>query len=207
LHKLQIRYDLRDLRMAQRMAQLLSCIAACPLLKGLTVWSALSPDIPSVPLPLLSCHLTDLTLLHTPVTDDELACLMKASSATLQRLELEFVSHLTNAGLSAALVAVCGSLKYLVIETYDGFPRAQGEEHALDATIARMERLTKLKTISKVISVLMLERRAEAFVRQCTSAAVVLPEVHLNLLMMGVTERDSLVCGVKRDWPGWKINV
>jgi len=188
LHKLQIRYDLRDLRMAQRMAQLLSCIAACPLLKGLTVWSALSPDIPSVPLPLLSCHLTDLTLLHTPVTDDELACLMKASSATLQRLELEFVSH-------------------LVIETYDGFPRAQGEEHALDATIARMERLTKLKTISKVISVLMLERRAEAFVRQCTSAAVVLPEVHLNLLMMGVTERDSLVCGVKRDWPGWKINV
>ncbi|KAF8119977.1 hypothetical protein EV363DRAFT_1377362 [Boletus edulis] len=66
------------------------------------------------------------------------------------------ISRLTNAGLGAALNAVCTSLTYLYIMS-DALLRSPGEEHALDATITRMERLTMLKIVPNVASERMVE--------------------------------------------------
>lgn len=83
--------------------------------------------------------------------------------------------------------------------------RVQGEEHALDVIIVRMERLTELKIVRSVASEQMVMRRAEAFARR--TATALLPKVHLHLVISrGETEdRDGLMGAVYRDWPGWKM--
>ncbi|KAI9568863.1 hypothetical protein HD554DRAFT_682626 [Boletus coccyginus] len=183
------------------MVQLLSCIAAWPSLKSLYIMGALPPVDQTLPLVSLSCCLTTIELLTVPIKDDELACLVSASGSTLERLRLMRVSQLTNAGLGAALSAVCTSLTYFSFSP-DTLARDEGEERALDAIITRMERLTRLEIDPQVASERMLERRAEAFI-QCTTRA--LPVVHLCLLTLGDVEDESLVAATRggRVWPGW----
>ncbi|KAF8132108.1 hypothetical protein EV363DRAFT_1329841 [Boletus edulis] len=77
------------------------------------------------------------------------------------------------------------------VVSLDALVRSPGEEHALDATITRMERLTMLKI-----------RRAEAFKQRSTPA---LSEVHLHLLMAGEPEDHSLIAAASRVWPGWEM--
>ena len=124
------------------MAQLLSCIATWPSLKRLTVFGVLPPGTHPVSSPTLSCRLTELVLEGVSIRDDELACLVHGSM--LERLTLIRISHLTSAGLGAALTAVSASLTHLCIQT-GGVAR-----DALDAAIADMRRLTHLAVSAEV---------------------------------------------------------
>ena len=181
------------------MAQLVSCVATWPSLKRLSIMSVLPPVDQTLPLASPSCCLTAIEFVDVPIKDDELLCLVSASGLTLERLSLTRTSQLTNAGLGAALRAVCTSLTFLYIMS-DALPRDRGEEHALDATITRMGRLTTLKIVPEVASERMIERRAEAFKR--TTPA--LPEVHLRLMISRGAEDGSLIAAANRVWPGWK---
>ncbi|KAF8119762.1 hypothetical protein EV363DRAFT_1379702 [Boletus edulis] len=183
------------------MAQLVSCVATWPSLKRLSIVNVLPPVDHTLPLASPSCCLTVLELSDIPIKDDELICFVSASGATLEQLTLSRISRLTNAGLGAALNAVCTSLTSLYIMS-DALVRSPGEEHALDATITRMERLTMLKIVPDVASERMVERRAEAFKQRSTPA---LSEVHLHLLMAGEPEDHSLIAAASRVWPGWEM--
>lgn len=182
--------------------QLLYCVAAWPSLKSLYITGALPPVDQTLPSVSPSCCLTAIELLAVPIKDDELACLISTSGSTLERLKLIDISQLTNAGLGAALSAVCTSLTYLSVMT-DTLARDRGEEHALDATITRMERLKRLEIDPQVASERMVERRAEAFMQSTTLA---LPEIHLRLMMPGGAEDVGLMTAVSRVWPGWKMD-
>ena len=182
------------------MAQLVSCVATWPSLKRLSILSVLPPVDQTLPLASPSCRLTEIEFMDAPIKDDELLCLVSASGSTLERLSLTRTSQLTNAGLGAALRAVCTSLTFLYIMS-DALPRDPGEEHALDATITRLERLTTLNIVPEFASERMVERRAEAFVQRTTPA---LSEVHLRLMISRGAEDGSLIAAANRVWPGWK---
>ena len=184
------------------MAQLVSCIATWPSLKRLSIMSVHPPVDQTPPLASPSCRLTAIEFVDVPIKDDELACLLSASGSTLERLTLNRISQLTNAGLGAALNSVCTSLTFLYI-LCDALPRDRGEEHALDATITRMERLTTLKIVPEVASERMVERRAEAFTQRTTPA---LSEVHLHLMISRGAEDGGLIAAANRAWPGWKTD-
>ncbi|KAG6382021.1 hypothetical protein JVT61DRAFT_653 [Boletus reticuloceps] len=171
------------------------------VIECLSIMNVIPPVDHTLPLASPSCCLTVLELFDTPIKDDELICFVSASGATLERLTLCRISHLTNAGLGAALNKVCTSLTYLYIMS-DALVRSPGEEHALDATITRMERLTMLRIVPDVASERMVERRAEAFKRRSTPA---LSEVHLHLLMAGEPEDRGLIAAACRVWPGWEM--
>ncbi|KAF8549970.1 hypothetical protein OG21DRAFT_521280 [Imleria badia] len=183
------------------MAQLVSCVATWSLLKRLCILGVLSPVDPSLPLAPPSCRLTVLEFIDVPIKDDELTCLVSASGSTLERLTLNCISKLTNAGLGTALNAVCRSLTYLCIMS-EALERDRGEEHALDATITRLERLTMLKIVPEVASERMVERRAEAFTQRTTPA---LSEVQLQLMHAHGAEDSALIIAANRAWPGWKM--
>ena len=185
------------------MAQLVSCIATWPLLKRLSIQSVLPPVDPSLPLASPPCCLTALEFIDVSLGDDELACLVSASGSTLERLTLNRISKLTNAGLGAALNAVCRPLTHLYIMS-GALERDRGEEHALDATITRMGRLTTLKIVPELASERMMERRAEAFMQRTTPA---LSEVQLELMIARGAEDSALITAAKRAWPGWKIEL
>ena len=189
-------------RCALTMAQLMSCVATWPSLKRLSIMSVLPPVDQTLPLASPSCRLTEIEFMDAPIKDDELLCLVSASGSTLERLSLTHISQLTNAGLGAALRAVCTSLIFLYIMS-DALPRDPGEEHALDATITRLERLTTLNIVPEFASERMVERRAEVFVQRTTPA---LSEVHFHLMIVHNTEYCGLIEAAGRVWPGWKMD-
>jgi hypothetical protein len=184
------------------MAQLVSCVATWPSLKRLSILSVLPPVDQTLSLAPPSCRLTSIEFVDVPIKDDELVCLVSASGSTLERLTLTRISQLTNAGLGAALHAVCTSLTFLYIVS-EALARDRGEEHALDATITRMERLTTLNIVPEVASERMVERRAEAFMQRTTPA---LSEVHLHLMISRGAEDGGLISAANRVWPGWKTD-
>lgn len=183
------------------MVQLVPCVAAWPLLKRLCVMSVLPPVEHTLPLASPSCRLTELEFVDVPIKDDELACLVSASGSTLEQLTLNHISQLTNAGLGAALNIVGASLTYLYIMS-SPLARDRGEEHALDAIITRMERLTMLEIVTEVASERMVERRAAAFKERTTPG---LSEVHLHLMVSRGAENVGLAAAARRVWPGWKM--
>ncbi|KAF8845628.1 hypothetical protein BDN67DRAFT_961226 [Paxillus ammoniavirescens] len=152
------------------------------------------------------CALTELTLEQVFMTDMELMYLMSTSLRTLERVTLDGISGITNAGLRIFLDAISPNVSCLTIR-HTGLLQGAGgqEERALDATICKMHRLGKLSIVGNVASELMLQRRAEMFTASRSDGEPT-PESALPVIQLRFGKCDGLPVSIADvGWPGWKI--
>ncbi|KAG9312231.1 hypothetical protein JVU11DRAFT_7530 [Chiua virens] len=133
--------------------------------------------------------------------DQELNYVLSTSSTSLEWLRIINPNFLTSRGLSSALEGVCKSLVSLRIGRGATQPAEEDDwEHALDAHIDKMDRLEYLAVTSDNATHLMIERRAEAFVKRS------FPTVKLRLEIPR-SQGGSLREAAEQFWSGWEITL
>ncbi|KAF8431088.1 hypothetical protein L210DRAFT_3561192 [Boletus edulis BED1] len=189
-------------------AQLARCMARWPALTSLKVHHlhpgifgilrfALRPPI---------CALTQLTISRSHVCDKDLTHLFGSSVKTLERVVLDSIEGVTNAGLLAFLIAISLNVVYLTVQDVALPPFRQWgnlligrTERALDTVVDKMLRLRELRISGDVASEFMLDRRSKMFVAHDTSDETRVPVVQLWV------EDVPRLCGfaANEKWPGW----
>ena len=188
--------------------QLARCMARWPALKLLRVHH-LHPGILSIwrfALRPPACALTQLTITRSHVGDKDLVHLFASSAKTLERVVLDRIEGVTNAGLFAFLLAISENVAYLTVQDVALPPFRQWgnlvigrTERALDVVVDKMPRLRELRISGDVASEFMLDRRSKMFVAHDTPGGARVPMVRLWL------EDVPRLCGFAADgkWPGW----
>lgn len=193
-------------------AQLARCMARWPALTSLKIHH-LHPGLLNLwrltlPLRPPTCALTQLLLSRSHVSDRDLAHLFASSGRTLERVVLDRIVGVTNAGLVAFLLGITQSVVYLTVQDVALPPFRQWghlvigrTERALDVVVDKMPRLRELRIGGDVASEFMLDRRSKMFVAQngCGLKGRRVPVVRLWL------EDVPRLCGFAADgkWPGW----
>ncbi|KAF8554120.1 hypothetical protein OG21DRAFT_1509254 [Imleria badia] len=152
------------------------------------------------------CALTHLTISRSRVGDKDLVYLFTSSAKTLERVVLDSIEGVTNAGLAVFLLGISQNVVYLTVRDVALPPfRHWGNlvigrmERALDVVVDKMPRLRELRISGDVASEFMLDRRSKMFVAHDTSEETRVPVVRLSL------EDVPRLCGFAADgkWPGW----
>lgn len=188
--------------------QLARCLGRWPALKSLQLHH-LHPGILGIwrfALRPPTCALTHLTISRSRVGDKDLMHLFASSAKTLERVVLDRIEGVTNAGLAVFLLGISQNVVYLTIQDVALPPfRHWGNlvigrmERALDVVVDKMPRLRELRISGDVASEFMLDRRSKMFAIRNTSEVTRVPVVHLWL------EDVPRLCGFAADgkWPGW----
>ncbi|KAG9308218.1 hypothetical protein JVU11DRAFT_12234 [Chiua virens] len=188
--------------------QLARCMGRWPALKLLRVHH-LHPGILGIwrfALRPPACALTQLTISRSHMGDKDLVHLFASSAKTLERVVLDKIEGVTNAGLSAFLLTISRNVVYLTVQDVALPPiRQWGNlvigriERALDVVVDKMPRLRELRISGDVASEFMLDRRSKTFVASDTAEKTRVPVVRLWL------EDVPRLCGFAADekWPGW----
>ncbi|KIJ60225.1 hypothetical protein HYDPIDRAFT_117498, partial [Hydnomerulius pinastri MD-312] len=194
--------------------QLAYCLATWPSLKSLSVYGVTPPadTTPATTLQPPVCSLTELTIsrfLH--MTDKELMYILSSSFQSLERVTLDSISGITNAGLRTFLSAISQSVSSLTIQfTGYRYGTQQPDERALDAVIGDMPRLRQLRIKGDLATESMLDRRAKLFIASSLASphAPEQPDSKLPVMELWVDGVPQLHEGfTSRAWPGWKISV
>ncbi|KIK97923.1 hypothetical protein PAXRUDRAFT_9880 [Paxillus rubicundulus Ve08.2h10] len=147
--------------------QLAYCLASWPSLKSLNMHGTQSPTMTESTAALRPpvCALAELTIKNVSMSGRELMHMMSSSLRTLERITLDSISGITNAGLRTFLDAISQNVSRLTIR-HTGVSWCAGaeEERALNATIGKMRRLELLGVSGDVATELMLHRRPGMFI-------------------------------------------
>lgn len=153
-----------------------------------------------------ACRLTQLTISQSHMGDKDLVHLFASSAKTLERVVLDRIEGVTNAGLCAFLLAISQNVVYLTIQDV-GLPPFQQwgslvigrTQRALDVVIDKMFQLRELRIGGDVASEFMLDRRSKMFIAYNGPEDMRVPVVLLWL------EDVPRLCGFAADgkWPGW----
>lgn len=188
--------------------QLARCMARWPALKSLKVHH-LHPGILGIwrfALRPPACALTQLAISRSHVSDKDLVRLFTSSARTLERVVLDRVEGVTNAGLYTFLLAISQNVVCLTVQDVALPPfRQRGNlvigrtERALDGAVDKMPRLRELRISGDVASEFMLDRRSKMFVAHNSSEETQAAVVRLWF------EDVPRLCGFAADgkWPGW----
>ncbi|KAH0826797.1 hypothetical protein J3R83DRAFT_5220 [Lanmaoa asiatica] len=188
--------------------QLARCMRRWPVLKSLKIYH-LHPGIIGIwrfALRPPACMLTQLTIGRSRVGDKDLVHLFASSAKTLERVVLDRIEGVTNAGLCAFLLGISENVVHLTIQDVALPPFRQWgnlvigrTERALDVVVEKMSRLRELRISGDVASEFMLDRRSKIFVAHDTPEETRVPVVRLWL------EDVPRLCGFAADgkWPGW----
>ncbi|KAF9240187.1 hypothetical protein BU15DRAFT_61523 [Melanogaster broomeanus] len=189
--------------------ELAYCLARWPALKFLGVFNFSShPGMTkSATLRLPICALTKLVMKNTRLSDRELMHIMSSSLKTLEQVDFDTISGVTNACIRISLDAISHSLTSLsIFRTPVRRDDGAQDERALDATIDKMLRLRSLDIGGDVATELMLQRRTKLFIASRSDGSLTLgsaiPVMQLSLHQAQV---PGIPVGVaEQDWPGWK---
>lgn len=201
-------------------AQLARCMARWPHLTTLTIHHLVPGRMPAFwrfALRPPICALTQLVLVRACLSDRDLLYLFAPRGVALERVVLDQVDGISNAGLATFLRTIAPNLVALTVRdvalpppTYRGalvLPTGlgTGTERALDSVVHGMPRLQELRIGGDVASEFMLGRRSRAFMAQQQQKQEEGNEGTRMPVVKLWAEDAPRLCGFVADakWPGW----